>query len=167
MFSQQMLSVSKMFTFFHRTKPRDNKSLEPRRGITFPHNSLPPPLQRQRGKLWVNRKTNMSVHALLICWALVFVNPLCRNVYKTTNLPRNELPLSSGMEDDFPSFWRYSISAKIRIVFLMGQPRPLFRIFSGLFKQTIQFLQPINVKNVMSIQYTAQTHNLSNMSHLH
>ena len=32
-------------------------------------------------------------------------------------------------------------------VFLkMGQTRPLFRLFSVFFKQTIQFLQQINVK---------------------
>ena len=37
----------------------------------------------------------------------------------------------------------------------MGHPRPLFRLFSVFFKQTIQFLQQINVKNVMSIQYPA------------
>ena len=37
----------------------------------------------------------------------------------------------------------------------MGQTRPLFRLFSVFFKQTIQFLQQINVKNVMSIQYPA------------
>ena len=37
----------------------------------------------------------------------------------------------------------------------MGQPRPLFSLFSFFFKQTIQFLQQANVKNVKSIQYTA------------
>ena len=38
----------------------------------------------------------------------------------------------------------------------MGQPRPLFRLFWVFFKQTLlQFLQQINVKNIMSIQYTA------------
>ena len=37
----------------------------------------------------------------------------------------------------------------------MGHPRPLFRLFSVFFKQTIQFLQQMNVKNVMSIQYPA------------
>ena len=31
----------------------------------------------------------------------------------------------------------------------MGQTRPLFRLFSVFFKQAIQFLQQINVKNVM------------------
>ena len=37
----------------------------------------------------------------------------------------------------------------------MGHPQTLFRLFFGLFKQTIQFLHQINVKNVqMSIQYT-------------
>ena len=35
------------------------------------------------------------------------------------------------------------------------QSRPLFRLFSVFFKQTIQFLQQMNVKNVMSIQYLA------------
>ena len=33
----------------------------------------------------------------------------------------------------------------------MGHPRPLFRLFPSY--QTLQFLQQINVKNVMSIQY--------------
>ena len=37
----------------------------------------------------------------------------------------------------------------------MGQPWPLFLFIFGLFKQTVQFLQHINVKNVTSIQYTA------------
>ena len=32
----------------------------------------------------------------------------------------------------------------------------LFSFIFGLFKQTIQFLQQINVKKVMSIQYTMQ-----------
>ena len=49
----------------------------------------------------------------------------------------------------------------------MGQPRPLFRLFSVFFKQTIKILQQINVKNVMSIQYTTpgfEPKILSNMS---
>ena len=37
----------------------------------------------------------------------------------------------------------------------MGQTRPIFRLFLVFFKQTIQFLQQMNVKNVMSIQYPA------------
>ena len=40
----------------------------------------------------------------------------------------------------------------------MGQPRPLFRLFSFIFvffKQALQFLQQINAKTNMSIQYTA------------
>ena len=37
-------------------------------------------------------------------------------------------------------------------IFKKGQPRPLFRLFSVFLKQTIQFLQQTNVKNVqMSI----------------
>ena len=32
-------------------------------------------------------------------------------------------------------------------VFSIGQPRPLFLFIIGLFKQTLQFLQQINVKN--------------------
>ena len=32
----------------------------------------------------------------------------------------------------------------------MGQPRPLFRLFSVFFKQTLQFLQQINVKKCPS-----------------
>ena len=32
----------------------------------------------------------------------------------------------------------------------MGQPRPLFHLFSVFFKQTIQFLQQINVKKCPS-----------------
>ena len=39
----------------------------------------------------------------------------------------------------------------------MCHPLPLFRLFSVFFKQTlIQFLQQINVKNDISIQYTAK-----------
>ena len=37
----------------------------------------------------------------------------------------------------------------------IGQTRPLFCLFLVFLKQTIQFLQQINVKNVMSIQYPA------------
>ena len=37
----------------------------------------------------------------------------------------------------------------------MGHPWPLFRLSSVPLKQTIQFLQQINVKNVLSIQYPA------------
>ena len=38
--------------------------------------------------------------------------------------------------------------------FLKNGPTPAsFSFIFGLFKQTIQFLQQINVKNVMSIQY--------------
>ena len=32
------------------------------------------------------------------------------------------------------------------------QPRPLFRLFSVFFKQTIQFLFQINVKNVIGLE---------------
>ena len=47
----------------------------------------------------------------------------------------------------------------------MGQPRPLFRLFSVFFKQTMQFLQQINVKHVHPVYGAGiQTHNLSNMS---
>ena len=42
-----------------------------------------------------------------------------------------------------------------RYLFLNGQTPASFSFIFGLFKQTIQFLQQINVKNVMSIQYTA------------
>ena len=38
-------------------------------------------------------------------------------------------------------------------VLKIGPTRPLFLFIFGLFKQTIQFLQQMNVKNVMSIQY--------------
>ena len=34
--------------------------------------------------------------------------------------------------------------------FLMGQPRPLFSFIFGLFKQTIQFLQQINMQKCRS-----------------
>ena len=41
-------------------------------------------------------------------------------------------------------------------LFLNGPTPASFSFIFGLFKQTIQFLQQINVKNVMSIHYTAQ-----------
>ena len=46
----------------------------------------------------------------------------------------------------------------------MGHPRPL-SVYFRLFKQALQFLQQINVKNVHP-EYGAgiQTHNLQNMS---
>ena len=44
----------------------------------------------------------------------------------------------------------------INIVILKIGPTPAsFLFIFGLFKQTIQFLQQMNVKNVMSIQYPA------------
>ena len=47
----------------------------------------------------------------------------------------------------------------------MGQPQPLFGLFISLFKQTIQFLQQINVNNVHGVNVAGiWTHNLSNMS---
>ena len=47
----------------------------------------------------------------------------------------------------------------------MGQPRPLFCLFLVFFKQKIQFLQQINVKNVHPVYGTGiQTHDLLNMS---
>ena len=45
----------------------------------------------------------------------------------------------------------------------MGLTRHLFRLFSVFFKQTIQFLQQINVKNVKS-GAGIQTHDLWNVS---
>ena len=46
----------------------------------------------------------------------------------------------------------------------MGQPRPLFRLFS-VFSKKQYFLQQINVKNVHPVYSTGiQTHNLSDMS---
>ena len=58
------------------------------------------------------------------------------------------------LSDSF--IWSQLIILNVQsLLFLkMGQPRPFLFIF-GLFKQTIQFLQQINVKNVMSIQYPA------------
>ena len=41
------------------------------------------------------------------------------------------------------------------ISFKNGPTLASFLFIFGLFKQTIQFLQQINVKNVMSIQYMA------------
>ena len=48
----------------------------------------------------------------------------------------------------------------------MGQTRPLFRLFSVFSnKQTVQFLQQINVKNVHPVYGAGiRTHDLSNMS---
>ena len=43
--------------------------------------------------------------------------------------------------------------SNLTFVLKMDQPRPLFTFIFSLFKQTTQFLQQINVKNVMSIQY--------------
>ena len=52
-----------------------------------------------------------------------------------------------------------------KLVFLNGPTRSLFSFIFGLFKQTVQFLQQINVKNDHPI-YGAGiwTHNLPNMS---
>ena len=43
----------------------------------------------------------------------------------------------------------------------MGQPRPLFSFIFGLFKQTIQFLQQINVKNIRDLNLQPIEHELS------
>ena len=46
-----------------------------------------------------------------------------------------------------------------------GQPRPLFRLFFGLFKQTLQFLQQIYVKNVHPVYGAGiRTHDLWNVN---
>ena len=51
-------------------------------------------------------------------------------------------------------FWT-SVGAREQ-VFLKNGPTPAsFSFIFGLFKQTIQFLQQINVKNVMFLQYKA------------
>ena len=50
-------------------------------------------------------------------------------------------------------------------MFLNGSTPASVSFIFGLFKQTIQFYNKINVKNVMYIQYT-QTHDLSYMSRL-
>ena len=41
------------------------------------------------------------------------------------------------------------------LLLIMGYPRPLYHLFLVFFKQTIQFIQQINVKNVMYIRYPA------------
>ena len=47
----------------------------------------------------------------------------------------------------------------------MGHHRPLFRLFSVFFKQTVYFLQQINEKNVHPVYSTGiQTHDLQNVS---
>ena len=47
----------------------------------------------------------------------------------------------------------------------MGHPRPLFPLFSVLFKQTTQIVQRTNVKNVHPVSSGGtQTHNLQIMS---
>ena len=50
----------------------------------------------------------------------------------------------------------------------MGHPRPIFPLFSALFKQTsIQFYNKLILKNVHPVYGTGnQTHDLKNMSHL-
>ena len=48
---------------------------------------------------------------------------------------------------------------------LMGHPRLLFHLFSDFFKQTIQILQQINVKNVHPVSGAGiQTHDLLSMN---
>ena len=54
------------------------------------------------------------------------------------------------MLDFEQNYTEYSI-----LVFFKWANPSLFLLFFCLFKQTIQFLQQINVKNVMSIQCTA------------
>ena len=50
-------------------------------------------------------------------------------------------------------------------MFLMSHPRPLFAFIFGHFKQTIQFLQHIIVKNVHPVSGPGiQTHDLLNMT---
>ena len=47
----------------------------------------------------------------------------------------------------------------------MGQPRPLFRLFFGLFIQTKQFLQQKYVKSIHPVYGTGiQTHVLQNVN---
>ena len=54
------------------------------------------------------------------------------------------------------SHWiRHLVKAGYWLFFLNGPTQASFLFIYGLFKQTIQFLQQVNVKNVMPIQYTA------------
>ena len=49
----------------------------------------------------------------------------------------------------------------------MGYPSPLFLFIFGLFKQPMQFLQQISVKNVHPVSSAEMcTQDLVNMSHL-
>ena len=48
-----------------------------------------------------------------------------------------------------------SILTAVKVSFINGPTPATFLFVSGLFKQKIQFLQQINVKNDMSIQYMA------------
>ena len=49
------------------------------------------------------------------------------------------------------------------LTFLMGHPRPLFRLFFVFFKQILSFLQQINVKNIHPESGAGiQTHDLQN-----
>ena len=56
-----------------------------------------------------------------------------------------------------------------KICYKNGPTPASFLFIIGLFKQTIQFLQQINVKNFPNVHLVygngIQTHNLSNMSH--
>ena len=69
--------------------------------------------------------------------------------------------MSKFTRDKFPGFEPRSSSVgskqlicynrclpKLYFCFLNGQPRPLFRLFCGLLKQTIHFLNQINVKYI-------------------
>ena len=61
---------------------------------------------------------------------------------------------------------RLLVQLRLFYFFLNGPTRASFPFIFGLFKQTLQFLQQIDVKNVHPV-YSARiwTHNLSNMSH--
>ena len=49
------------------------------------------------------------------------------------------------------------------VVLKMGHPRPLFRLFSVFFKQTLQILEQFHVK-IVSPVYEIRTHGLHNIS---
>ena len=73
--------------------------------------------------------------------------------YKEKNVPRR---YASGRDSNCDSHRSYvgRLQKFYKYFFKWADPASFPFIF-GLFKQTIQFLQQINVKNVMSIQYPA------------
>ena len=90
----------------------------------------------------------------------------CQNVKIGTSKPACNSPMDSPVRHGVRILIEHNIYALfIRNLFKMGQPRPLFRLFSVFPNKQYNFLQQINVKNVHPVYGTGiRTQDLLNLN---